>query len=197
MGREAVNASTGDVYQPSDDTYLLIDALESADIEECDMALEVGCGSGAVVEKLLEFADDVVAVDLKLPALRATLARVKNDLHRVHVVASDRVAFLRAGAPVRLIACNPPYLPKDHDEQFDSDVHGGPRGTEFSEELVSSLVEVLNERGWDLLLVTSSRADYRSLFRLSEALGLSTTVVAKKKLFFEEIFCLKLRPAGR
>ncbi|MCS7094866.1 MAG: methyltransferase [Thaumarchaeota archaeon] len=196
MGSD-VNETADVVYAPSEDTFLLIDAIENSNIMGCCRALDVGCGSGAVTETLLKVSDEVVAVDLQVSALKATRGRVRTELHRVHLIASDRVAFLRTQARIELIACNPPYLPIEPDERFDPNIHAGLRGTEFSEELMKSLVEILGGRRWVLLLVTSSLADYESLFRLSEDLGFFIEVAGKQKLFFEEIFCLRLRPLTR
>ena len=53
-----------DVYEPSDDTYLLLDAFEKIDIDPGFIVLEVGCGTGIVSIALSCWAASVVACDI-------------------------------------------------------------------------------------------------------------------------------------
>ncbi|MEN3047778.1 MAG: methyltransferase domain-containing protein [Candidatus Caldarchaeales archaeon] len=185
-----------DIYRPSEDTFLLIDSISDQASRGHVLAVDVGCGSGSVAEALLGVSDEVIAVDVALPALEATKERLRRELRRVHLIASDGVRFLRAGAPADLIACNPPYLPIEPGEEYDPAVHGGPRGVEFSEELLSSLAERLKGKAWALFLIASSLSDLGSLVRHAERLGLEVTFVARRRIFFEEIYCLKVEPHG-
>lgn len=185
-----------EVYRPSEDTFLLIDSISEYASRGLALALDVGCGSGAVTESLLEISDEVIAVDISLPALEATREKVRSRAERVHLIASEGVAFLREGTPIELIACNPPYLPIEQDEEYDPAVHGGPTGVEFSKALLSSLADRLKGRAWTLFLIASSLSDLGSLVLHAERLGLEVSFAAHRRLFFEEIYCLRVSGHG-
>lgn len=67
------------VYEPAEDTFLLLDALESelVEIKQChpQVVLEIGCGSGVIItalSKTLQNSAICVAVDINSEACRVT-----------------------------------------------------------------------------------------------------------------------------
>uniref|UniRef100_A0A8R1HRY7 MTS domain-containing protein n=1 Tax=Caenorhabditis japonica TaxID=281687 RepID=A0A8R1HRY7_CAEJA len=85
-----------DVYEPSEDTFLLIDAIEK-DIKEIrsrnpQLVLEIGCGSGVVstfVNQALGGNVTSVATDLNPHALDVTLETAKLNDIKIDVVRTD------------------------------------------------------------------------------------------------------------
>ncbi|MFX1602397.1 MAG: 50S ribosomal protein L11 methyltransferase [Promethearchaeota archaeon] len=77
-----------EVYPPSEDTYLLLGAIE---LGPRDSFLEVGCGSGLLSVAAAKTARRVVATDISLEAVRNTQENlIRNSLdHRCSVIQSD------------------------------------------------------------------------------------------------------------
>ena len=181
-----------DPYRPAEDTWLLIDCLLSERRVRVSRAIDVGCGTGAVTESLLNLADDVLAVDVDTDALFELRSRLKEKLERIETVAADKLSFLRPGCRIELLASNPPYLPYSGDEPFDRTVHSGPKGTEFARDLISSALDLLTP-GWEAYLIASSLSDLEGFVGELRDLGLSVTVLGKRHVFFEDIVCLKVK----
>lgn len=114
------------VYEPSDDTYLLLDALlyefTNGSFARLDgPVLEIGCGSGVPSvffrtrcdSSTISFATDIN--EAALVATKKTAAANKVNLHLVRCdLASSLVA--RLAGTVSVIIFNPPYVPTDDDE---------------------------------------------------------------------------------
>ncbi|MFX1416302.1 MAG: 50S ribosomal protein L11 methyltransferase, partial [Promethearchaeota archaeon] len=82
-----------EVYPPSEDTYLLLDAIE---LGPSDTFLEIGCGSGLLSVAAARIAQKVVATDISLRAIRNTKENlIRNALdHRCSVIQSDLLSAL-------------------------------------------------------------------------------------------------------
>jgi len=78
----------------------------------CDLAVEVGAGSGALTISLAKNSNEVVSIDIDVNSSRNALENVKlhNLLSKVHVVVAD-VRFFHLNKKCDLIISNPPYLP--------------------------------------------------------------------------------------
>jgi release factor glutamine methyltransferase len=181
-----------DPYRPAEDTWLLIDCLLSERRVRVSRAIDVGCGTGAVTESLLSLADDVLAVDVDTDALFELRSRLKEKLERIETVAADKLSFLRQGCRIELLTSNPPYLPYSGDEPFARAVHSGPKGTEFSWDLLSSALDLLVPE-WEAYLIASSLSDLEGLVGRLRDLGLSVSILGRRHVFFEDIVCLRIK----
>lgn len=178
-----------EVYEPSDDTQLVVRALHEHEPEVHGLlAVDVGTGSGAIARVLADRGARVVAVDITPPAVadaRALLGPV--------VMRGDLLTALRG--PFDIVAFNAPYLPSSEDERvegwLDHAFHGGVGGIEVSERFVRDLRRVLAPGG-RAYLVTSSNADQDGLARTIAAEGFRQEKVASARFFFEEIAVWKL-----
>lgn len=145
--------------------------------------LEVGPGSGVVIEAASRYGADVVAVDINPHACEATRARIGG-----RVLRGDLAGALRGKFDV--VVFNAPYLPSSDEERvegwIDHAFHGGEGGVETSVRFVRDLPRVLAPEGVALLVV-SSRADLAGLEEEVHRAGLRHEKVRAQRFFFEEV----------
>jgi HemK-related putative methylase len=170
------------VYAPSEDSFLLAHCVRAYHGKS---ALEIGVGSGIILEALADHFDLVVGTDIDLEALRSCSGKTKSLL-----VCCD-AAYAFAPRPVfELIVSNPPYLPDD-ETVADRTVHGGPGGMEATVRFLTSALPLLAEGG-RILVVISSLADPAALERLVEKEKLRTRVLKDRRLFYETLSVIEI-----
>jgi methylase of polypeptide subunit release factors len=126
LSAEELNA----VYEPSDDTFLLLDALE-ADRERLTAAapalcMEIGCGTGAVITSLSALLPDsrCIALDINESALAVArrTAALNGRASAVEFVRGDLLSafrcfeYRREPSLIDVLVFNPPYVPSEPDE---------------------------------------------------------------------------------
>jgi release factor glutamine methyltransferase len=174
------------VYCPSDDTFLLIDALE---IVPGDRALEIGCGSGLVSLHLAKAGATVTAVDVNQEAAFCAKAAAGLNGLRLDVIRSD--LFQNVKGCFDLIVFNPPYLRGEGTEVSDLAWAGGRTGTETLGRFLEQAPPHLNQNG-RIVVIVSSDMEQTMLkvmldpFRIKE--------LRAQHLFFEELRVLELVP---
>ncbi len=182
------------VYPPSEDTFLLVDALH---ITEDDTVFEVGCGSGYVAITAATTAKRVYAADISPTAVKNTIdnARLNGVYQRIAVFQSDLLSGVRRDARFDVIAFNPPYLPRDDDvTSLDDALIGGYDGTEIAVKFIRQAAKHISGDG-AVYVVASSLGDVDALEREMRQQGLVVVRVAKEKLFFEELYVLRGVPS--
>lgn len=167
------------MYVPSDDTFLLGDCLMQY---HGNWALEIGVGSGVLLNLLEKNFANVAGSDIEIRALQHCRGRSGAML----VCCDAASAF---ASRFDLIVSNPPYLPDD--AVRDATVHGGPAGIETTIHFVESALPLL-ARGGRMLFVVSSLADSSVLDLLLEEKKMRKKVVKEKKLFYETLSVIEL-----
>lgn len=177
------------VYPPSEDSYLLLDAIKNIKAKK---ALEVGCGCGLISMVLARNSIEVFAIDVNKEACMNTLQNSKKNILRgiIHVINSDVATALRGGLRFDLVVSNPPYLPVEQSAEEDVSWAAG-RGCSFSKKLLENTFPLLSDNGV-MLLVQSSLSDLHSLKKLVEEKGFKMEEVSHKKFFFERIIVFKI-----
>lgn len=180
-----------DVYEPAEDTDLLLRVLRAREPRlRGAWCADVGTGTGPVARALAEMGARVVAVDLS--PLAVHLAR-ENLGPLAEVVRADLLSAVRG--PFEVVAFNAPYLPSEPHERvegwLDRAFHGGEGGIEVSEAFVRDLPRVLAPGG-RAYLVVSSRADLDRLARAVAEAGLRNEPVGAERFFFEEVAVWRL-----
>ena len=168
-----------DEYPPSEDTFFIASNIEN---EKGISALDVGSGSGYLTKLLTEKFSFVVGTDINFDVLKNQTYKTPN---LVCCNGSDalRVEF-------DLIVCNLPYLATD--EILDIATDGGLDGFEIPKKIFDSVVGCV-KKGGKFIFVTSSLSDYQKLINYAQKLGLNTKIIAKKKLFFEELILVEAK----
>lgn len=184
----------GNVYRPSDDSWLAIDMLSSVR-PIARLCLDLGSGSGVlgIFALINGHCERVVFVDVDEDAVETTrLNTVENEVdHRSLVILTDDVLLRDEFAD--LVLANPPYLPSDKASD-DIAVSGGPRGYETALYFITCASKVLKRGGW-LILVYSSLSGPEVIEQALDSLGFKVERLFRKAFFFEIIYavgCVKL-----
>lgn len=185
MSRDMIRKNL--TYQPSDDTYLLLDSLAGY---QGKSALEIGVGSGIILRELCKRFSTVVGTDLDLNALSSC---IQSNCKEADLICCDGVKALAFSQKYDLIVSNPPYLPFDDDNGIcDRTIYGGITGSERAIEFIKYANCLLNQHGAILILI-SSLSNLPLFYREVALLGLSRKTISKKKLFFESLSIEEIR----
>lgn len=166
-----------DEYPPSEDTFFIANNIEN---EKGDRALDVGSGSGYLTKLLAENFKFVVGTDINFQVLKSQTYRTPN---LVCCNSSDALNI-----KFDLVVCNLPYLATE--EILDIATDGGQEGLEIPKKIFDSVAPNIKKDG-RLVFVTSSLSNYEKLINYAQQLGLKAEIVAKKRLFFEELILVR------
>lgn len=167
---------SAETYCPAEDTFFLAEHIAK---ERGQAALEIGTGSGYLREILEGNFAVVVATDVDFFSL-------KSQENTQNLICCDAASAI--GAKFDLIVCNLPYLPSENIQ--DRAVDGGPEGLAIPLRIIESASACLKP-GAKMLLMTSSLANYEKMIEETNKKGLAVRILAKKKLFFEELIILE------
>ena len=167
-----------DEYPPSEDTFFIANNIEN---EKGDFALDIGSGSGYLTKLLCKNFSFVIGTDINSEVLQHQTSYKTKNLVCCNGSDALKIKF-------DFIVCNLPYLATD--EIIDIATDGGTEGFEIPKKILDSVVDNLAEDG-KFVFVTSTLSNYRKLIDYTEKLGLKTRIIAKKKLFFEELILVE------
>jgi len=179
--------TTGTVYEPAEDTFLLVSALQKIDLKNKSI-LEIGTGSGSIALFAARLAKSVLAIDINPEALKCAKENAKiNKIKNIEFAQSD--LFEKIAGKFDLIVFNPPYLP---DEEITKDIalDGGPDGRKVIERFLESAPKFLNPRG-KMILLESSLSHYEKTLQHFEKTGFDAKIIAKEKVDWEELVVIE------
>ncbi|WP_394334519.1 HemK2/MTQ2 family protein methyltransferase [Methanobrevibacter arboriphilus] len=179
------------VYEPSDDSFLLIDNLN---INPGEKVLEIGTGSGIVAMYASKVADEVVATDINFNAIEiAEKNFLLNNIDNINILFGDLFEPLKSegfNEKFDVILFNTPYLPTENDEVLEDDLNyafdGGLDGRKIIDPFLNQVKNHLNKNGRVQLIQSSLSNIEQTLLKLEE-LGFLVEITASEKFFFEEI----------
>lgn len=166
-----------DEYPPSEDTFFIVENIEN---EKGIAALDIGSGSGYLTKLLSENFSFVVGTDINYDVLKDQTYKTQN---LVCCNSSDAL-----NVKFDFIVCNLPYLATD--EILDIATDGGAEGFEIPKKIFDSVINNIKENG-KFVFVTSSLSNYKKLIDYAQKIGLKSRIIAKKKLFFEELILVE------
>jgi len=169
-----------EIYEPQEDSYFFSEFLkENLNNKEATF-LDIGCGSCILAdtakEKGLKY---ITCADINQNAVN--LARCKG----YKSINSD--LFEDIDDKYDIICFNSPYLPEDNREPKESKTitTGGKKGDEIPLKFIKQAKEHLNAKGKIYLLISS-------ITPMNSISKHNPKIVAKKKIFFEELLILEL-----
>lgn len=187
MGKiiRAIGPTPTSVYYPSDDSYLMLDALARFPLQG-KKVLDIGTGSGVLALFCASHGAQVTATDIDVSSLRQAQDAAEVLGLKLETTLSNM--FSEVHEQFNLVLFNPPYLPSStiHDRTVD----GGSGGTMLSERFLEELPSHLKRDGTALLLASSLNETACWPERYRE---FQFSVVARRSLFFEELQVLGIR----
>ena len=200
------------VYEPAEDSFLLIDSLEK-DLEHINFdknkkltSIELGCGSGLVsccfLSKLKELNINKLnhyCVDINKDAVNLTQKLLKNyNLdNNVNVLEGDLFNNFDKNIIFDIIIFNPPYVTTDNEEYEralkEKDIFaawaGGKKGSETINRFVNDLKGHINENSIIFLLL-SKENDYENIiYNLKKLYNFECEILMRKQ-FKNERLCV-------
>ena len=172
-----IKLSNTDEYPPSEDTFFIAEHIEK---ETGDFALDVGSGSGYLTKILSKNFFLTIGTDINFKVLKSQTYKTEN---LVCCNGSDALKI-----KFDFIVCNLPYLATD--KILDVATDGGIDGFEIPKKIFDSIYPNLKKNG-KFIFVTSSLSNYQKLIDYAKKLGMQTRILAKKKLFFEELILVE------
>jgi len=173
-----------DVYEPSEDSYLLARAA-LLEIKEGERFLDIGTGSGIIASSLLRLGIWGIGTDISPQA--AKCAR----LNGIEVIRADLFHGLKG--KFDLIIFNPPYLPTSEDERIVGGINraldGGADGRATIYRFLDEARDYLKPRG-RIMLVVSSLTGISEIKNRMQELGFQVYESLRERFFFEEILVL-------
>ena len=179
------------MYDPSDDSYLLLKVVE---VRSGETFLEVGSGTGLVAVHAAKLGAKVVASDTSPHAVACTRRNAARNNVRLEAVQSD--LFENVGGIFDVIAFNPPYLPGEvtSTSWLERAWSGGEEGSEIAVRFLDQAWKHLAPGG-RIYIILSSIGGLTSVLR-SFRDRYDSEMLAEQHMFFESIFAYRLRPKG-
>jgi release factor glutamine methyltransferase len=171
------------VYEPSEDTFLLVDASLDV-VRSTDSVLEVGTGCGLIAKVVGRIAHSVIATDINPQAVKnATLNGVK---------AIEGDLFCNLNRRFDLIIFNPPYLPTDANVPSDlltKAWDGGPAGREVIMRFLTQVDRHLTNHGRVLMTISSITGYHEVTERMKKQFEIVRNLT-ERKIFFETLYVI-------
>lgn len=172
------------LYSPEEDSWLMKDVIKRINLSLKEKVLDMGAGTGIQGEMFLKRGlpkKNVFFADISNEAIKY----LKKKFSGSKIIQSD--LFSKVKGKFNLIVFNPPYLPEDSREPEDSRLSttGGKHGSEIINEFIKQSKKHLAKKG-KIYLLTSS------LTRGISWKSYKKKIVARKKIFFEELMVWEL-----
>ena len=174
------------IYQPADDSYLLQETLEKflVDKNKNFKILDLGSGTGILAQTCKKFGfNNILTADIDEKAVDF----LKNKGFKA--IQSNLFSDINKNKKFNLIIFNPPYLPEDSREPQDSKLQttAGKKGYELIIRFLKQAENYLLKNGV-ILLLFSSLSKPNIILKKAKELNYEFNLLARKKLFFEELF---------
>lgn len=177
-----------EIYFPREDSFFLTQIIEKQVPKLLSKNLnltflEIGSGSGIQLKAALKSRvkkQNIFSCDINSLSVRRCKSLGFNCIH------SDLLENIKG--KYNVIVFNPPYLPEEFLEPESSKVSttGGKEGSEIINKFLKQAKSHLNKNGKILLLTSSHTKDV-------DFLDYAKKIVAKRKLFFEELYVWELK----
>ncbi|GAA5891477.1 hypothetical protein JCM6882_004484 [Rhodosporidiobolus microsporus] len=194
------------VYEPAEDTFILLDALEQDAelLKGSTVCLEVGSGSGCVSAFLGAICGAASALyictDLNPPSTRATILTARANSVPLNPLLTDLTASLlpRLTRQIDVLIFNPPYVETGDTEAEDAQREGvlerawagGEGGMRVTDRLLEQVETLLSPRGLFYLVAVPQNKPLKILAAM-KARGLHGEITLKRRAGREHLHILR------
>lgn len=195
------------VYDPCEDTFLLLDALEvdfPSTLSKLNpsVVVEVGTGSGIVINFLSKLFTQSVCIGTDINREACEAARQTSQLNsndcRIEIINCDLVSVLadRLEGEIDVLVFNPPYVVTEKDELGSNSIEaawaGGHSGRQVMDRLFPQLNRLLSPNGiFYLVCIKPNNID--EIESILANYGFSMQVVLNRKAGIENLFILRFK----
>jgi release factor glutamine methyltransferase len=203
------------VYEPAEDTFVFLDALEN-DLElilsmKPSVCIEIGCGSGVVINFLTKHLTNqwlksdklkdigiplFIATDINKDACEATIKTTQLNSNNIQVVNCDLLSPLihRLENRIDILLFNPPYVVTDNIELGSSNIQaawaGGIDGRQVMNRLFKQINNILSPNGI-FYLICIKQNDIISIEKDLAIYGFEMKIIITRKAGIETLYCLR------
>lgn len=181
----AIGKTPENVYAPSEDSYLMLDAIAKLAIKG-KRVLDLGTGSGILGLFCAIRGAQVTVTDVEVEALQQV--RKAADALGLNVELVQSNLFRNVHGKFDLILFNPPYLPSSSID--DRTVDGGREGSILARRFLAELGSYLRPEGSAILLLSSLNKPESLIEEYPE---FQFSIIGHRSLFFEELQVLHVR----
>lgn len=205
-----VDADYEKVYEPAEDSFLLLDALEQEkdliNRFKAPLVCEIGTGSGIVtafMHRSIVPSGLFLTTDLNPHACRSSIATSKKngDTAYLDSLQADLTTCIRPNL-IDILIFNPPYVPAeevpelpnedDAYEWLDLALLGGSDGMIVTDRLLDSLDQILSPTGIAYILFCARNKPKLVMERVL-ALGWQSTLIINRKAGWEDLSVYKFK----
>jgi len=186
-----------EVYDPAEDTYLMLDSIE---FKKEDNVLEIGTGCGIIALECCRKGVNVICTDIN--PLAVELVKKNYLINQEKLLGNFEVRLGDLFEPILdfetfdVIIFNPPYLPTRKKDLvggwIDTAFNGGESGLETTKRFIQDLSRFLKKDG-KAYLIFSSQSDKKKLDSAIKKSKLKSDIIKSQKFENETIsvYCLK------
>jgi release factor glutamine methyltransferase len=189
-----------DVYDPAEDSFLLLDTIP---IAPEDLVLELGTGCGLIALECAHKGAKVLCTDVNPFAVQLTRHNIDRNRHLlkgdVEIRQGDLFTVLKKTELFNVIIFNPPYLPTQKKEKvggwFDIATDGGRDGLKLTKRFLKGLHNHLLRRG-AAYFIFSSLSKRSTLEQYLQKEQLTALIIARHKSDDEELDVYRVSPTA-
>ncbi|CAH1390671.1 unnamed protein product [Nezara viridula] len=194
-----LNNYAGGVYEPMEDSFLLLDTLE----EELPLIrnlnpaiiLEIGSGSGIIISSLAGACQNsfCMAIDINPTACLATENTAKLNGTSVNAIQGDLVNGLKLKNLIDVLVFNPPYVPSEDkagNELIDKAWAGGVDGRATTNRLFPYLNDLMSEKSVGYLVAISENNPLE-MCTILENMGFKADNIKSRRILGEYLSILR------
>ncbi|KTW31489.1 hypothetical protein T552_00132 [Pneumocystis carinii B80] len=196
------------VYEPFEDTFILLDALE----QDLDLLRKNSSGSGCVSVFLQTniFGPSKslhICTDISLQACEATLETLKINSNctktfYLDVIHTDLIEGLYLDNNIDLIIFNPPYVPSESKEiginkNLGNIWAGGIEGMEVTYRILNSIDKILCAHGLFYLVAISRNKPEKIINFMKTQWNMQSKIVLKRNAGCEQLYVIRFNKSNK
>ncbi|KAI8994661.1 S-adenosyl-L-methionine-dependent methyltransferase [Pilobolus umbonatus] len=195
------------VYEPAEDTFLLLDALEEDGLLIKSLkpviCLEIGSGSGCVTTLLAKIVGNTNAIffttDINPFACKTTVQTgIKNDITQIECIRTSLVDGIlpRLKNKIDILCFNPPYVVTTHEEVGSHGIEaawaGGIDGREVIDQLLPYIKDILSPQGIFYLLLINENKPAEVVNIMIDKYGMKAEIIMQRRAGREKQYIVKI-----